>query len=261
LQDEEIWINTLSIDVAHHAWESIEENAQYVDRFITSSTYYKAKIERTLTSIKEIEVVYPGVNTQQYESHQYPKYPTIGFFYRMNEQNGLHILAKAFVLLKKTNRMPRLKLLIGGGYTSEDKKFLGKIRKIVAPYKDDVEWYLPYSLMEHAKFYSNISALSVPITFEESAGLYLCEAFAAGRPVIEPETGSFAEMVGDGGGLYAPNTHEALADAIEELFADEAKYKLFCKNARCLSQQRYHETLLSEWLQKVYSDCIGLSSS
>jgi glycosyltransferase involved in cell wall biosynthesis len=252
LQDEEIWIDTLRKEDAEAAWKGIGENIGYIDRFVTTSQFYKQIITHKFPQITNIDVIYPGLETEKYASEQYPADPVIGFFYRMNETNGLHLLVEAFVKLKKENRVNGLKLRIGGGYTSADKKFLKKMYRILAPYGKDVYWCDTYKLKDHATFYKEITAICVPITFPESVGLYLCESFAAGRPAIEPATGSFSETVGDAGVLYEPNIPEVLADAIEKLLTTDGLWEQCRQNALDLSRTRYNETIQAAELYKVY---------
>jgi glycosyltransferase involved in cell wall biosynthesis len=252
LQDEEIWIDTLRKEDADAAWKGISENIGYIDHFVTTSRFYKQMITRKFPQITHISVVYPGLKAEKYASEQYPEEPVIGFFYRMNEMNGLHLLAEAFVKLKKEHRVNGLKLRIGGGYTSADKKFLRKMYSLLAPFGKDVHWCDAYKLNDHAAFYREITAICVPITFPESFGLYLCEAFAAGRPAIQPATGSFPEIVGNAGILYSPNTPDALADAIERMLTSEGLWDECRKNALKLSHTLYNEKVLAIGLSKVY---------
>lgn len=44
----------------------------------------------------------------------------------MNEENGLDLLAEAFVKLKKKDTVPNLRLRIGGGYTGRISLFSEK---------------------------------------------------------------------------------------------------------------------------------------
>ena len=202
----------------------------------------------------DIEVIYPGIDREKYASEQYPTLPTIGFFYRMNHLNGLDILAEAFVLLKKRNTIPHLKLRIGGGYSAHDKSFLRKVRNILAPYKDDVTIDETYDLEKHYTFYEKISVISVPIRFDESVGLYLCEAFAAGRPAVEPATGSFPENVGDAGILYEKNDAHSLADALEKILTDNNLYNEKVEAAKNLSINRYSDKTTAERLTTIYNN-------
>ena len=252
LQDEEVWIDKLEKKYADVAWRGIIDNIQYVNRFVTTSEFYKRMITTRFPQIKDVSVVYSGVDTEKYSCDSYPSTPVIGFFYRMNEENGLEILVDAFISLKQKSGFDNLRLRIGGGYTSSDKKFLNKMRKKLVPYKAAVDWCEIYSLNEHAKFYKEITAICVPLTFDESIGLYLCEAFAAGRPAIEPATGSFSEIVGDAGIIYEKNTSDCLANAIEQLLSDEALHVRCRENALRLSATRYNKDTLADELQKIY---------
>ena len=81
----------------------------------------------------------------------------------MNEENGLDLLAEAFVKLKKKDTVSNLRLRIGGGYTGKDKPFLRKIRKILDPYQDYVVIDEGYRMEEHARFYREISVPVGPI--------------------------------------------------------------------------------------------------
>ena len=193
-QDEEVWIDGLREADAAQAWRGIAENLKYADAIITTSEYYKNKVLGMLKSngqwpndkgqYPSVHIVYPGVDIQQYATEDHPVDPTIGFFYRMNQSDGLDVLAKAFVMLKQRGSIPNLKLRIGGGYTSQDKAFLKGVKQILAPYIKDVVMEDTYYWEHHAEFYKKISVITVPLQFEESVGLYLLEAFAAGVPAV-----------------------------------------------------------------------------
>ena len=124
LQDEEVWIDSLKPEYVQKAWKSVAANAKFVDRFITTSYYYQQVVKSKLPQLGHVDVFYPGIDVAKYRLDVYPTDPTIGFFYRMNELDGLDILANAFVLLKQRGTVPHLKLRIGGGYMSPDKKLV-----------------------------------------------------------------------------------------------------------------------------------------
>lgn len=252
LQDEEVWVDNLKEEYAAIAWKGIGNNLKYIDQFVASSDFYKSVALHRIPEIPNIEVVYPGINREKYASGSYPEDPTIGFFYRMNRENGLHILAEAFVKLKTKDSIPNLKLKIGGGYTSVDKKFLKQVKKMLNPFVSDVIWSDTYSLDDHTQFYKEITVLSVPLTFDEGIGLYICEAFAAGRPAVEPVTGSFSEIVGNAGVLYKPNDSASLANALEKLLSDETLLLKSKKNALSLSETRYNDKVSAGKLIEIY---------
>jgi glycosyltransferase involved in cell wall biosynthesis len=266
LQDEEIWIDSLRGDYRNEAWQGIISNIMYVDRFVTTSEFYKKAITARIPQITDVDVIYPGVDVSMYSSDRYPANPVIGFFYRMNRENGLDILAEAFVILKKRGTVKNLKLKVAGGYTSADRRFLKEVKKTLRPYMNDVEMSSVYSPEEHAGFYRQISVICVPVTFDEGVGLYLCEAFAAGRPAVEPATGSFPEIAGEAGVVYEEPPFPPrgglrgapLADALEKLLADKNLFGHCCEKALEMSRTRYNYKVMAEKLIMNYKKYISL---
>ena len=252
LKDEEIWLDSLDTQYANEGWKAIEKNAKYINRFVTSSNYYKSVVLNKIPEIKEIDVIYPGVATNKYQSSVEPAVPTIGFFYRMNYENGLDLLAQAFVNLKKEGSVPHLKLKIGGGYNHENKSFIKNILHILKPYKQDVIWCDHYTLESHFHFYSNISLICNPLRFNEAFGLYICEAFAAGKPAVMPNAGSFSEIVEDAGLLFAPNAPEHLTETLRKILTNKDIYEKCKENALRLSKEKYNDETTVKGLLKVY---------
>ncbi len=257
LQDEEVWIDSLKREFVEKAWQGVLANAKYVDRFITTSHYYQQVVETKLPQLGHVDVIYPGIDVDEYQTEEYPANPTIGFFYRMNELDGLDILADAFVLLKQRGSVPHLKLRIGGGYMSPDKKLVKQVKRTLKPYHTDVVIEDDYDMDEHADFYRKITVLSVPLRFQEGVGLYLCEAFATGRPVVEPNTGSFAEIVGQAGLIYELNDAQHLADALEKILTDQQLYDRCKDHALTMTKERYNDKTLAKQLTEIYGEIIG----
>jgi glycosyltransferase involved in cell wall biosynthesis len=255
LQDEEVWIDSLKDKWSNIAWEAIIANSVGVDAFVTTSHYYKAIIDKKMPSLSP-KVIYPGINIDKYYNDTLPDCPTIGFFYRTNEHDGLDTLAEAFVMLKKRATIPNLKLRIGGGCTDSDKKFLSRVKEILRPYIDDVIFEDDYSPALHHKFYSEVSLISVPLRFDESVGIYICEAYATSRPVVEPRRGSFPEIVGDAGVLYDDESATGLANALEQVLIDKKLYNDLRENAKTMAQERYSDRLCAEALMELYSNVI-----
>lgn len=254
LQDEEVWIDSLKSEFVEKAWKGVSDNAKYVDRFITTSYYYQQIVKEKLPQLGSVDVIYPGIDIAKYQSGDYPVDPTIGFFYRMNELDGLDILADAFVILKKRGSVPHLKLRIGGGYMSPDKKLVRQVKRTLKPYASDVVIEDSYDMEKHADFYRKVSLLSVPLRFQEGVGLYLCEAFAAGRPAVEPNTGSFAEIVGHAGLIYEPNDSRHLADALEKILTDKQMYDRCKEQALALAKERYDDMSSAKRLTELYDE-------
>ena len=252
LQDEEVWIDSMNKQDACLAWKEITDNICYVDRFVTTSQYYKTYILNKLPSIKDVDIVYPGIDKEKYEGYSLPENPTIGFFYRMNYLDGLDILADAFVKIKERDTIKGLRLKIGGGCSNSDKKFVRFVKKKLKPYEKDVVIHDEYNPDRHSEFYKDISLISVPIRFEESVGLYICEAFAAGRPAVEPDKGSFSEIIGHAGLTYYPNDSSTLANAIEKILMDKELYSKCVSEAAKMSSERYSDEIAARQLVEIY---------
>ena len=254
LQDEEVWIDSLKDGWPEVAWEAIAGSVSGVDAFVTISDYYRAKAEKK-TGISPT-VIYSGFYIEKYYCESLPASPTIGFFYRMNRLDGLDILARAFVILKEKGSIKDLKLRIGGGSTRSDRRFIAKVLSSLKPYLDDVVIEEKYSPLAHHLFYRDITVLSVPLRFDEGAGFYVCEAFAAGRPVVEPRRGSFPEIASEGGLLYEDERPEGLAAALEKMLLDKDLYDSKRGNALRLARERYAADRCADSLLKLYESII-----
>ena len=259
LQDEEVWIDGLEPEWADAAWKTIAANAAYVDAFVVSSEYYRAIALKRMPDCHPT-LIYPGFDIDKYRYETLPEDPTIGFFYRMNDLDGLDILADAFVLLKERNSVPNLKLRIGGGSSGSDRRFINRVKERLRPFREDVTWCEDYSPVAHHLFYRDITVLSVPLRFDEAVGLYVCEAFATGRPVVEPDRGSFPEIVGDGGLLYAENTPEELANALETIFLDRNLQDRCRAGAIRLAKERYAGEGCARSLEALYEKLIQIKT-
>ncbi len=252
VQDEEVWIDGLKDAWAEKAWEAVRENASCVDRFVTTSRFYRDVVRRRLPGFPEPEVIYPGVDRARYATQEWPERPTLGFFYRMNELDGLDTLAEAFAALKRKGSVPGLQLRIGGGWMGkEDRHFLERVRKILEPFAEDVIWD-EYDVDAHAEFYKKITLLSVPLRFDEGVGLYLCEAFAAGRPAVEPARGSYPEIVDGAGLLYEGGDAATLASYLEQILLDPQLFGRCSERAAELSRTRYNGEVMAAELEKIY---------
>jgi len=79
------------------------------------------------------------------------------------------------------------------------------------------------------------AAIVVSASRSETQGLALCEAAAAGRAIVAPARGGYAEVLGDGqGGLFpgAAPAAEALAGAVDRLLGDAALRARLAAEAR-----------------------------
>jgi glycosyltransferase involved in cell wall biosynthesis len=204
----------------------MREDAAQVDLFVAVSDYYgeimKARMNLPAVKLRSIHLgVFP---------EDYPVVPAeskgrnIGFISRMNHENGLDILVDAFIQLKQRPGFGDVKLVLTGGSTGDDAKYIRTNRKKLAragllAYVDFHEDFIDAGRKE---FFGKVSVVSVPVRMGEAFGLYLVESMASGVPVVQPALGAFPEIVGATGGgiIYEGNTPENLARSLENILGD-----------------------------------------
>jgi glycosyltransferase involved in cell wall biosynthesis len=122
LLNEDDWIDEMAEPYQSGAWKLISKEASYVDAFLTPSIYYKELfIAKTGISGENFNVIPLGIDTGELTKiEKNETYPSIGYFCRINSQNGFDKLVDAFIELKKNNDLPGLTLHVSGGYTADD---------------------------------------------------------------------------------------------------------------------------------------------
>jgi glycosyltransferase involved in cell wall biosynthesis len=233
LLNEDDWIDEMAEPYQSGAWKLISKEASYVDAFLTPSIYYKDLfIAKTGISEENFHVIPLGIDTGVLTKiEKKENYPSIGYFCRINSQNGFDKLVDAFIELKKGNDLPGLTLHVSGGYTGDDKPFIAdQIRKIKTNgLKSFVRIYPEFHGNSKQEFFSNIDVMSVPVRKHDGYGLYILEANAAGIPVVQPATGAFPEIIARtmGGITYSPDTVYELSDNLLKILKDnDLRYRL-----------------------------------
>ena len=227
LLNEDDWIDEMAEPYQSRAWKLISKEAIYVDAFLTPSNYYKELfISKTGISGDNFHVIPLGINPADLINiEKKDNWPSIGYFCRINSQNGFDKLVDAFIELKSGNSLPGLTLHVSGGYTSDDKPFIAEqIRKIKANgFKSFIRIYPEFHGDSKQEFFSNIDIMCVPVRKHDGYGLYILEANAAGIPVVQPATGAFPEIIEitKGGITYYPDTVVELSATLLKLFMDK----------------------------------------
>jgi glycosyltransferase involved in cell wall biosynthesis len=227
LQDEDVWVDVMKPESRDTVWKLMHDKSQYVDLFISVSNYYASiAMEKMKIPPEKIETLHLGVDPSTYkEIHTIQRNRNIGYLSRMNYDNGLDILVDAFILLKKQRGFEDVKLVITGGSTGDDARFISNLKKKLKKENriQDVDFCEDFACEDRSNFFKRISVLSVPVRLGEAFGMYLLEAMAAGVPVVQPALGAFPEIVKlSGGGLiYEPNTPGKLALALARILNDK----------------------------------------
>lgn len=230
LQGEDWFLDGLGEPFSGQAWRLLGERLSEVDALMAPSRYFAGLMaRRSGLPVGRIAVVPNGISLAGYpaeygEAPPAPQPPVLGYFARMSRDKGLDLLVDAFVRLKTRNRIPGLKLRVGGGCGPTDepvvKEQLGKLQR--AGVEADAEFHRNLSREDKLALLRSLSVLSVPARYGEAFGLYLVEALAAGIPVVQPRAAAFPEVIEASGAgvLCEPENPDSLALAIEELLLD-----------------------------------------
>ena len=229
LQGEDYFLDSLPPSHPHQCWNALAERAADIDIFIAPSRYFPELMGRRLRLPPEkIAVIYNGIDLNGWSPAPTPPTPPVlGFFARMCKEKGLDTFIDTFILLKKRNRIPQLKLHVGGAMGPSDESFVNelKLRLQGSGVLGETSFFSNLTKEQKQQFFRRISVLSVPAMYGEAFGLYLLEAWAASVPVVQPPAAAFPELIqATGGGRIAQSASpDSLADAIQELPSDGSK--------------------------------------
>ena len=262
LQDEDVWVDVMSLENRKKVWSLMSKKADDTDAFISVSKYYSGvSKDRMNLKHEKIHTIHLGVDPKDYQYiNSVEKERNIGYISRMCPENGLDILVDAFIELKKSPVNRDVKLLITGGHTGDDIRYLKNIKKKIRKKKLDnfVEFWDQFESEDRDNFFKKIAILSVPVRNGEAFGIYLTEAMASGIPVVQPALGAFPEIIEKSGGgiIYEKNNPSELAKALQCLLDDKMKLKELSETARKSVEEKFNINILAKELIEVYEKVI-----
>jgi phosphatidyl-myo-inositol alpha-mannosyltransferase len=152
-----------------------------------------------------------------------PGYPrpggTIGFIGRFDEpRKGMNVLVRA--LERLAPQRPGLRLLVAG--RGEAEQFLDDVPAVV---RDRIDLMGQVSEQDKARMLKSVDVYCAPNTGQESFGIILSEAMAAGTAIVASDIDAFRRVLDDGtaGELFTPGDPAALATAAGRLLDDPAR--------------------------------------
>jgi glycosyltransferase involved in cell wall biosynthesis len=238
LQGDDIFLRGLPTSHQQAALAEIRRLSQQTDAYIVHSRYYADAMAEFLSLEREkIHIVPLGIDTRDFgtlaaqSAIRNPQSaippPTIGYLARLAPEKGLHILADAFILLKRMPDMESARLRIAGWLGDQHRPYADQIfqQLRVAGLGEAFDFVGEVDRRAKLAFLSSLDVLSVPTTYREPKGLFVLEALAAGVPVVVPAHGAFPEVMEDtqGGLLHRPEDPRDLAQRLHELLTDHQR--------------------------------------
>jgi glycosyltransferase involved in cell wall biosynthesis len=263
LQDEAPWIDSMGSPWAGRVWDTMTEKAADGDAFIAVSNAYADEMEERLLLKKErVHVVHIGIEGDSYPPSTVPfEPPVLGYMARMSEGCGLGQVVEAFMELKSRKGLENLRLMVTGGKTHDDDRFINGMKQGLedAGFIDDVTFVDHFHGEARRHFLSQLTVLSVPGEDQSAFGLYLLEAMAAGVPVVQPDVGGFREMVDITGGGVIVNAGDqrALVEGLSTLLSDRERARELGRRAReGVSRHFSLDGMIGQFVD-VYSEAVS----
>ena len=233
MQGEEFFLNGLVPPYREEALALIRNQVASVDRFIAVCEYCAAFMSEYLNIPRaRISVVPLGISMDGYpRSARAAGRPEgdpvrIGYFARIAPEKGLHLLADAYVRLRRRTGRTPIRLEAAGYLARAHRPYLASVRRTLdrADLAQEFVYHGEVDREGKLAFLRGLDVLSVPATFDEPKGMFVLEAMASGVPVVQPRRGGFIEIVErTGGGLLVERDDpDALADGLYALSSDPA---------------------------------------
>ena len=178
-----------------------------------------------------------------------PRDPLVAYIGRLEPAKGVPLLMQAWDRYLASSREPALRLAIAGA-GSLDREVAGWAS--ARPSVDKLGLIPPGQVRELT---ARARAVLVPSVWEETFGLVVVEAMAAGTPAIAAAHGSFTELVTPGadGVLFPPGDPGGLANAVADVAAHPEKYENYGRQARESYEQKFNPDDSLKHLLEIYS--------
>jgi len=261
LQGEDLFLDNLQDPYRTQALTLIREHLQHVDLFLSVSEYYADFMPGYLGIPREkIRVVPLGINPNGFEMRATSANGpfTVGFLGRVAPEKGLHVLAEAYSLLRKSGDLPEGRFEVAGYMAADCKPYLEEIQDHLKE-RGLVQEFRYHGVIDRVAkiaFLRALDVMSLPATYDEPKGVSLLESMACGVPVVQPRRGAFTEIVElTGGGLLVePDDPQSLADGILKLFKEKTLAEQLSANGFKGVREHYTAAHMADKVLSAYNE-------
>jgi len=260
LQGEDLFLEGLQEPYRSRSLSLLRGMVNDVDGFIAVSEFCGRLMSAYLSIPKEkMHVVPLGVNLRDLHPnpnrHREPF--RIGYLARIAPEKSLHQLCEAYRWMRQEGGLPPSRLEAAGYLAPEHREYLKIIERQMREWglADEFQYHGTLDREAKVSFLNRISVLSVPSLYAEVKGLYALEAMACGIPIVQPNHGSFPEMIErTGGGLLArPDDPRSFGEALMRLYRDpELRAEIAARGHRGV-REHYTVARMAQRAVEVYS--------
>jgi glycosyltransferase involved in cell wall biosynthesis len=263
LQGDDVFLDTLTRADREAVLVEMRRIAGQIDGFIVFNRYYRDFMADLLSVPSERFHVVPlgladpeGFHDSGRREEERP--PTIGYLARICPEKGYHLLVEAFLSLRQQPATRDVRLKVAGWLGATDRDYFEKQRRRVleAGAGDAFEHTELPDRESKIRWLGGLDLLSVPTIYREPKGIYVLEALAAGVPVVQPDHGSFPELLsGTGGGrLISPGDPVALAAALQALLVDPGERARLGEEGRRNVCESYRDETMALRTRQAWHD-------
>jgi glycosyltransferase involved in cell wall biosynthesis len=264
LQGEDLYLSQLQEPYRTRSLELIRANIGHVDAFAAVSDYYAEFMCAYLGIPRhKMHVVPLGINLQghspdlRFRSNCF----TVGYFARIAPEKGLHMLAEAYIRLRRETEFSGSTLEVAGYLAPEHREYLRGIERKMkdAGMEHEFRYRGVFDRLRKIDFLRNLDVLCVPCTYDEPKGIFLLEAMANGVPVVQPRRGAFPEILQKTGGgiLVEPDDPASLAQGILSLWKDPGLAEELGKRGAQGVREHYGASRMAVRALEVYASIAG----
>jgi glycosyltransferase involved in cell wall biosynthesis len=186
-------------------------------------------------------------------SHGRPRDRQVAYVGRLDQAKGVPLLQRAWDRYRENAGDDALRLVIAGGGPLDD-----EVRRWAAGRPSvDLAGHLPKQ--DCSDLIARSRAVLLPSQWEETFGLVVVEAMAAGVAPVAAAHGSFPELVTDGvdGALFQPGDPDDLAKVLLDVDGNPDRYEDYGRHARETYETRHDPRHGIEHLLQVYRFAIA----
>jgi len=264
LSGEDVFIDRIPDPHRESVCALLAERAGEAQAYVSLNAYYADYMATTFGLDRDrMHVIPHGVDLEGYATgatRRKDDTVALGYFARICQDKGLHLLVDAFIRLSKEPSLPPLSLQVAGYLSQPDREYLKTQEQKLAGagLADRYKYHGELDRPAKIAFLRSIDIFSVPTVYRESKGLPVVEAWASGVPVVAPDHGSFAELVSDTGGglLCRPNDAEDLAEKLTELVRNPALAAQLGERGEAAIRDRYQARHMAAATRTLYESLL-----
>ena len=202
----------------------------------------------------DVRVIPNGVDVARFRdakpAHDLPEGRRIAWVGRLDRQKGFPVALRAFELLARDD--PHLHLVVAG-----DGRDRAAVDTLPLDVKDRVALLgtVPHPALPH--YLAACDVFVGAATGQESFGMVLAEAMAAGLPVVATDIAGYREVVRDGvdGLLVRPSDAPALAAALGRVLGDTRLARRLAKGGRARADEFSWDAVTTR-LEEAYQEAL-----